>query len=101
MKEIKLMNADTKIERIEKTLYGNGKPGLIETITRLDENVKILVATDSQLTTTVSALVKFMTDIQATEKAKKDMKANTRWLIGILVSINLALIAVIVTLLTT
>lgn len=94
------MDSDAKIDRIEKVLYGNGTTGLVETIARLDENVKTLVNTDQQLTTTVSALVKFMTDIKATEKAKRDVKSNVRWLIGILVSIDLALIAALITLLT-
>ena len=90
-----------RISNIEKALYGNERTGLIESVSRLDENVKTLINTDQQLTTTVSALVRFVSEVKGEAKERKELKIKIRWLVTIFVTLIIASASIIVTLITT
>ncbi len=82
-----------RLDDLEKTVFGNGKPGLKEMFIRQDESIKSLNENTDKLATSVSALVKFMSEIRGANK----MRTTITWLIGIIITLGLAYIGTVVT----
>lgn len=88
---------EEKVLRIERIVYGSsGKNGLLEDTIRLDENVKALVETTEKLATTVSALVKFMSEMKVSEEERKSYRIKTQWLIALFVTVILGLLTTLI-----
>ena len=84
---------EEKIKDLEKAVFGNGQPGLKDRYIRLDTNVEALTESSDKLATTVSALVRFMSEIKGAHK----MRTTISWLIGIIITLGLAYIGTVLT----
>ena len=91
-----------------KTIFqGNGKPALVTIIAQTNVKIEELTQVVYNLSTNVSALVKFQTEIEtekvviATQKEKKveilkQKNVNKRWLIGLAITIIIAVASCII-----
>lgn len=82
---------EKEIDELKKAIYGNGQPGLKETVIRIDENLKSLNTHTEKIGTVLSGLLKFQNEVDGMGKSK----TTIQWLIAI----SLGLFATNVTLL--
>lgn len=82
----------TKIDDLDKTVFGNGKPGLKENVIVLIESLKTMNCHISDLKTGISGINKFIDE----ERGKQKAFATTKWLIGMNITLLLALISLII-----
>ena len=83
-----------KLESQVKTLNGivMGNEGLAQTVPVLNRNVSELSKTIGSLTTGVSGLLKFQEKEMGRQQGKIEMKQRNRWIIGIMVTLAVAII---------
>jgi len=62
---------EQEIQEMKNTIYGNGRPGLKESVVRLDETVKTLNSTVEEFRKVTSAFHKFQDQHLGGEKQKK------------------------------
>ena len=101
--EGRISSIETKLNNIDKTVNGNGQKGVRDMVTELCINYKSLDMNVQGIARSVSALVKFQTEIETKEdvinyleqKADKHRKRN-QWLIGITITLVLGILGIIV-----
>lgn len=62
-----------RIKRIENMLDGNGRPGLTQTVSRIDTSLLSLEKLIPELKTTVSAFNRYMIEKEAEEKKLREI----------------------------
>ncbi len=93
----KFTELNRKVDKIESMIFGHEGPGLKDTVVRLDETVKHLDCTVQDLKTGVSGLVKYVEETKGKDKAKEGMVSTIRWLVGSVITITVAALTIIVT----
>jgi len=97
------------IQDLKKAIFGNGRPGLIESVVRLDERINKLDdrinLLDNRinkldeslgtLSTAIGGLARFQSEISG----EKNSKHTIQWLIGLNVTTVLGLLTAIITML--
>lgn len=77
----KIGSMDARIKNLTDVV-----PSLNDTVIRLDESVKILAKNSESMTTAINGLIKFQSETIGEIKATQRIKANQRWLIGLLIA---------------
>lgn len=78
--EIATMKA--AIERLDKDINGNGKPGMRDTVTEMCTELRNHTIAVESLKTAVSGLAKFETEVKATDRTKDRQFTRTITIIG-------------------
>lgn len=88
---------EADIDRLSKSVFGNGKDGLIQNVATILEKTKGIEATLGDLQTDVSGLVKFQTEVM-TEKDLNDKRKLNGWQVtSILGTLILGVCAIVAT----
>ena len=82
---------ETVVNRIDKTVNGNGQKGMVEITLRLDESVKQLHETIQDLRIAVSGFTKFQAEAEAEAKKNERQRVNKRWMIGTIITLSLGI----------
>lgn len=92
-----------KLEEQVKTLNGivMGNEGLAQTVPVLNRNVSELSKTIGVLTTGVSGLLKFQETETGRRQGRFEMKQRNRWIVGIMVTLAVAIISGLIYLVVT
>ena len=86
-----------RVDKLDSDINGNGGPGLKATVIRLDTHVEKFDGTIADLTTAVRGLVRFMDETRGKDKIKAQMASTIKWLVGTLISLSIALITIVIT----
>jgi len=97
-KEGELGKIEQYIDLLTKEIFGNGQKGLIRTIPRLESKVDDVLLNQSDMRITISALVKFQTEIVSIETFKAKARARALQRTAVIVSSILSFGGIIVTL---
>lgn len=65
-----------KVGRMEKIIEGNGRKGILQTVTELNINLINREKTDKDIATALSGLLKFQSSVMTTEKNKEKRMAG-------------------------
>lgn len=69
---------NNSLSKIEKALYGNGQPGAMTRITRIEENLESLTETVKENTESIKSLAKSIGELKTiSENHQKDEKIHT------------------------
>jgi len=98
-KEAEIAGISSDVKTLKRIVMGNGQPGLSVTVPELTANVKELNNTIGTLATGVSGLLKFQENQMGIESGKEQIRKSNRWIIGTLLAIVSALLALIAILL--
>ncbi len=79
-------------------MTGNGEPPLATTVPILARAVKELVPAVQDLRTGLSGFVKYQSEQEGYHRGKEAVRKRSRWIIGILVSIGIALLTTMIVL---
>lgn len=86
---------EDRLKRIEKLLDGNGQPGVIQTLARLNVTVTENNTVNTELRTAVSAFTKYMAAKEAIDKEREKRKNGLMTIIGILAGVLGSMIAIL------
>lgn len=81
------MSDKEDIENLQKTLYGNGRIGICDRMTIVEQIANDVKSDLGSLSTSYSALAKSMIEYDVTEKAKTELKNKYRKSLVIVISI--------------
>ena len=84
-KELGKLRAE--VNTLNRTVMGNGQPGLMVTVPRLAESVERFEATAGEFATAVRGFHKFQADQLGQEKGKEIVRKRNRWLIGTVIAV--------------
>ena len=79
-------------------MTGNGEPPLATTVPILTKAVEELVPAVQDLRTGLSGFVKYQSEQEGYHRGKEAVRKRSRWIIGILVSIGIALLTTMIVL---
>lgn len=99
-KEAEISEMHTDIKTLKRIVMGNGQPGLSVTVPELNRNVQNLNDTIGHLTTGVSGLLKFQENQIGMQQGKNIVRKRNRWIIGVFITVMLAMGGIIITLIT-
>jgi flagellar basal body rod protein FlgF len=85
-----------RIKNIEKTLFDNGQKGLKTQVTEINVQMKYFNENIKSFSTSMSGMIKFMTETQTKEKQRQQMNKKINVLIGIIVTMFVSYIGIIV-----
>jgi len=97
-KEKEIAEINIKVNRMEKVVMGGNGKGLIVSVPLLAQSVETLNKNVETNNTLTSGVLRFKNELEGEGKAKAASQKRVRWLIGIAVTINLGLLAILVTL---
>lgn len=86
---------NTAIQDVKKQVFGNGKPGFVDTIPRLETKIDVLVETVHAQTKVVSDLVSFQSSVMGVGAYKDKEALSTRQRAAIIVSAIIGLCGII------
>jgi hypothetical protein len=92
---------DEILNRISRAVYGNGRPGLLDRISKIEtemESLKAFCENDVRnIHLKLEKIEKFQIEEQTKQKLEKRKSDNGKWLIGLYVTSVLHILAAIVT----
>ena len=77
-----------KLNIVYKEVMGNGKEGLAKSSIRLQETVNTLTESTKALSTNVSGLHKFQTEIETAIRENEKFKSNKKWYIRTIIAVS-------------
>ena len=86
-KESELGKLRAEVNTLNRTVMGNGQPGMMVTVPQLTENVERFEITAGEFATAVRGFHKFQENMAGQEKGKEIVRKRNRWLIGIVVTV--------------
>jgi hypothetical protein len=86
---------EAKTEHLVYLVDGKERPGIHQIVMELTSGQNILIQSVKDLTTSVSALVRFQIEMETTTKYMVARKINNRWIIGTLIAFVGILIALL------
>ena len=93
---------EKEIKQIMKSLYGNGQPGLIQTVAGLSVTIEGFTEAMKQNSTVQRGLLSFMTEEQTKAEVlaeiEKKTKSRINWLVALNITTGLGLLSLVVTL---
>jgi len=95
-KEAEIAEIHTELKMIKTAVMGNGKEGLIIEVPRLSQATEQLNEICVGLQTGMSGFLKYQQTQEGIQQGKSYVKRSVQWLIGILVTVILALGGIIV-----
>jgi len=99
-KEAEIAEMHTDIKTLKRIVMGNGQPGLSVTVPELNQNVADLNDTIGTLATGVSGLLKFQENQIGIQQGKSIVRKRNQWILGIMITVLLAMVGFIIKLLT-
>jgi len=93
----KIGQLEADVNLLKRAVMGNGKEGLIVTVPLLSHSVEKLSGSVEGLKTGVRSFLRFQQEQEGRIAERVELKKRSRWLIGILVSANISLLGLLVT----
>ena len=97
-KEKEISEIHTDLRTIKNIVMGNGKEGLVSTVPRLNTSVDTLSMNVVGLERGLKGFLRYQQTMEGMAEGKTKTRKANRWLIGILITVNLALVGGIITL---
>ena len=97
-KEKEIAEIHTDLKTITKIVMGNGKDGLVVIVPKLNQSVDSLSMNVLGLERGLKGFLKYQQTMEGKAEGKQQVRTINRWLIGLLVGINIALVGGIITL---
>jgi len=95
-KESELGKLRAEVDTLNKAVMGNGQPGLIVTVPKLAESVERFEQTAGEFATAVRGFHQFQENQIGQEQGKEKIRKRNRWLVGIIISVLVALAGILV-----
>jgi hypothetical protein len=83
------------LERIVKQVYGNGQKGLASTVPELSTKIETLIDTTGLLSTNVSAMMRFQSELKGIEIHKEKDGFSRRQQAGLYISVIIGMASIL------